>query len=648
MQDLQLIDSQTLLKHLYINAPIGIALISLDRKWMSVNPTVCSIFGYSEEEFKDVILEEIRHPDDRNNTTDLLTKLMDGVIPSYEVENRYFNKNGHIVWTYVHVSLVRDDNDGKPLYFITQFIDVTKNKLAELKLQESIERYTSLKKYNHDAIISFGLDGIIINGNNMVHQMTGYLIEELIGNGMSKLIGEKSATHLLLALNDHVEIEKVEKNITYIQHKDGYSVEVLVTLAPIIIQTKTMGFYIIAKDMTEQKKLIIEKEAAEKTNKAKSEFLAMMSHEIRTPMNGVIGMTDVLLDTKLDEEQIDYVKIIKKSGDTLLAIINDILDFSKIESGKTELMEEPMNVRDILSETLYMVMSKALEKNLEITTSVCPRVPNLVYGDSTKLRQVLMNLLSNAIKFTPNGAIAISIDTVSHELNKVRLQFAIRDTGIGVPKEQAGHLFEPFYQVDHFMTRRTEGTGLGLAICKKLVALMDGQIWHEASDDQIGSTFSFTANFRVQTNLVDPLQYEMWPQEDNIVDNSTEQTLKILIAEDNDVNQIVLKKMIEKLGHKATLVANGKEAVEAVKRYPYDIIFMDIQMPWMDGITATKLINDMYTGKKRPCIVAVTAHAIKGDSEKYLSVGMDAYISKPISINAISEIIERFEKLKQI
>lgn len=646
MQDLKLFDPQVLFKHLYINAPIGIALISLDRKWMNVNPAVRSIFGYSEEEFMNFTLEDIRHPDDKYNTRGLLSELLDGVIPSFEVENRYFNKNGNIVWTFVHVSLVRDDNDGKPLYFITQFIDVTKNKLAELKLQESIERYTSLKKYNHDAIISFGLDGIIINGNNMVQQMTGYLIEELIGSGLSKLIGEKSSTNLLLALNDHKEIEKVEKDISLIQHKDGYSVEVLVTLAPIIIQTQTMGFYIIAKDMTEQKKLIIEKEAAEKTNKAKSEFLAMMSHEIRTPMNGVIGMTDVLLDTNLDEEQIEYVQIIKKSGDTLLAIINDILDFSKIESGKSELMEEPLNVRDILSETIYMVMSKALEKNLEITTSVCPKVPDLLQGDITKIRQVLMNLLSNAIKFTPNGAISISVDTVSQELNKVRLQFAVQDTGIGVPKEQVSHLFEPFYQVDHFMTRKTEGTGLGLAICKKLVELMDGQIWHEASKDQTGSTFLFTANFRVQPNHLNSSQYEMWPQQDDIVENSTEQTLKILIAEDNEVNQLVLKKMIEKLGHKTTIVQNGKEAVEAVKRYPYDIIFMDIQMPWMDGLTATKLINEMLNGKKSPYIVAVTAHAIKGDSERYLSVGMNAYISKPISINAISEIIERFEKMK--
>ncbi|MCR2806601.1 PAS domain S-box protein [Paenibacillus soyae] len=638
MQNLETIDPQALFGHIYTNAPIGIALISLDRKWIHVNPAVCRIFGYTEEEFMHFTIEDIRHPDDGGNASGLLTELWEGVIPSFESENRYLNKDGDIVWTSVHVSLVRDENDGKPLYYICQFIDVTKNKLAEMKLQESIERYTSLKKYNHDAIISFGLDGVMINGNSMAQQMTGYLIEELIGSQISKLIGDKNAARLLLALNHHADIERVEKDISFIRHKDGHSVEVLVTLAPIIIQNQTMGFYIIAKDMTEQKKLIIEKEAAEKTNKAKSDFLAMMSHEIRTPMNGVIGMTDVLLETKLDEEQMEYVQIIKKSGDTLLAIINDILDFSKIESGKTELMEEPLNVRAVLSETLYLVMSKALEKNLEITTSVDPKVPNLVQGDVTKLRQVLLNLLSNAIKFTPNGAISIVVETVSQEMNTVRLQFAIRDTGIGVPKDQVSQLFEPFYQVDHFMTRKTEGTGLGLAICKKLVELMDGQIWHEAPEDQTGSTFLFTASFRVQSS--DSESCDSWPELDGSFENSTEPSLKILIAEDNEVNQVVLKKMIEKLGHKTTLVQNGQEAVEAVKRYPYDIIFMDIQMPGMDGLEATKRIHETLADKKKPCIVAVTAHAMKGDCEKYLAEGMDAYVSKPISIDAISAILE--------
>ncbi|NOU94358.1 PAS domain S-box protein [Paenibacillus sp. LMG 31456] len=645
MQEFKVYNSQTLFEHIYRNSPIGIALISLEQKWTHVNPTVCNILGYSEEEFLILTADEFSHPDDVGNTERLIRDLLDGAISFFEIEKRYFHKNGHIVWTSLHVSLVRDENDGQPLYFITQIIDVTKNKLAELKLQESIERYTSLKKYNHDAIISFGLDGIIINGNNMAQHLTGYTIEEMIGGTISKLIGENNLAKLLLTLKDHTTIERIEKDINDIKHKDGCTVEVLVTLAPIIIQAKIVGFYIIAKDMTEQKKLIIEKEAAEKTNKAKSDFLAMMSHEIRTPMNGVIGMTDVLLETNLDKEQIEYVQVIKQSGDTLLTIINDILDFSKIESGKTELIEEPFNVRAILSESLYMFMSKALEKNLEITTSVCPYVPNIVHGDATKLRQVLMNLLSNAIKFTPNGAIAISVENISQELDTVRLKFGIKDTGIGVPKEKVIHLFEPFYQVDHFMTRKTEGTGLGLAICKKLVHLMDGEIWHESSTDHTGSTFLFTANFQIQPHL-ESMQFDMSIQQDNSMENPAEHSVKILIAEDNEVNQVVLKKMVEKLGYTATLVHNGKDALEAVKQYPYDIIFMDIQMPWMDGLEATKAIKEIAatsSNKKRPYIVAVTAHAIKGDCQKYIAEGMDEYVSKPVSIHAISGIIDKFK-----
>lgn len=633
MSDINIFGHQALFEHVYKSAPIGIALVTIEGSWISVNPAACKMFGYTDEELMARPATDYIYSECINNK-DKLMQSLDEASSTISVEKQFVHKDGNVIWASMHVSLVRDDQDQTPLFFISQIVDITDSKVAEQKLQESIERYTSLKKYNHDAIISFNLEGGIINGNQMAEQLTGFKIPELIGTKISNLIGERNLARVLSSAADYVA---AEKGINCIHHRDGHQVEVLATLAPIVIHGKNVGFYIIAKDMTEQKRLIIEKEAAEKTNKAKSEFLAMMSHEIRTPMNGVIGMTDLILETELDEEQREYVQIIKKSGTTLLNIINDILDFSKIESGRTELVEETFSLRTALSETLNMILPKALDKNIEVTTSVASDVPNQVYGDVTKLRQVLMNLLSNAIKFTPNGAVSISVQCVRNQANSKLIQFSVTDTGIGVPSEKIAQLFEPFYQVDHYMTRQVEGTGLGLAICKKLVQLMGGDIWYERNPNQQGSVFTFTVDFSFSANA------RNMPEAGTIHENHSDGSdLKILIAEDNEVNQLVLKKMIEKLGYNSTTVLNGLEAVEAFKRYPYDMVFMDIQMPFMDGMEAVQLIKESAPPDHQPYIVAVTAHAIKGDREKYLGMGMDEYVSKPVSLNVISAIIDRF------
>lgn len=633
MSDINIFGHQALFEHVYKSAPIGIALVTIEGSWISVNPAACKMFGYTDEELMAQPATDYIYSECINNKDKLLQSL-DEASSTISVEKQFVHRDGNVIWASIHVSLVRDDQDQTPLFFISQIVDITDSKVAEQKLQESIERYTSLKKYNHDAIISFNLEGRIINGNQMAEQLTGFKIPELIGTKISNLIGERNLARVLSSAADYVA---AEKGINCIHHKDGHQVEVLATLAPIVIHGKNVGFYIIAKDMTEQKRLIIEKEAAEKTNKAKSEFLAMMSHEIRTPMNGVIGMTDLILETELDEEQREYVQIIKKSGTTLLNIINDILDFSKIESGRTELVEETFSLRTALSETLNMILPKALDKNIEVTTSVASDVPNQVYGDVTKLRQVLMNLLSNAIKFTPNGSVSISVQCVRDQANSKLIQFSVTDTGIGVPNEKIAQLFEPFYQVDHYMTRQVEGTGLGLAICKKLVQLMGGDIWYERNPNQQGSVFTFTVDFSFSANAGN------MPEAGTVHENHSDGSdLKILIAEDNEVNQLVLKKMIEKLGYNSTTVLNGLEAVEAFKRYPYDMVFMDIQMPFMDGMEAVQLIKESATPDHQPYIVAVTAHAIKGDREKYLGMGMDEYVSKPVSLNVISAIIDQF------
>ena len=638
MSEANIFGHQALFEHVYKSAPIGIALVTIEGKWISVNPAACKMFGLSEKELLQQPATDYIYSECIDGSEKLIRSLSEN-LRTVAFEKQFMHKDGRRIWASVHVSLVRDEKDKTPLFFISQMVDITDSKVAEQKLQESIERYTSLKKYNHDAIISFNLQGEIMNGNQMAEKLTGYTIPELAGKRISLLMGEHN---LRRVLSDSAHYAAVEKSINGIRHKDGHMVEVLATLAPIVIHNKNVGFYIIAKDMTEQKKLIIEKEAAEKTNKAKSEFLAMMSHEIRTPMNGVIGMTDLILDTDLDEEQREYVQIIKRSGTTLLNIINDILDFSKIESGRTELSEETFSLRNTLSETMNLMLPKALEKNIEVTTSVAPDVQDQVYGDMTKLRQVLMNLLSNAVKFTPTGSVSVSVSCIQSLHGSGLIQFSVTDTGIGVPSEKVSQLFEPFYQVDHYMTRQVEGTGLGLAICKKLVELMGGEIWYEPNPKQTGSVFTFTVQLKYP--LVAMNEGEENPVQE--IDDADGNAFKILIVEDNEVNQLVLKKIIEKLGYPSETVPNGLEAVEAYKQYPYDLIFMDIQMPFMDGMEAARIIKQSAPAEKRPYIVAVTAHAIKGDREKYLAMGMDEYVSKPVSMQAVSDVIDIFRAIR--
>jgi CheY-like chemotaxis protein/nitrogen-specific signal transduction histidine kinase len=546
------------------------------------------------------------------------------------------------------------------------------------------------------------------------------------------------------------------------------------------------GFLAVARDISEKNRYEQElkeaKETAESATIAKSQFLATMSHEIRTPMNGVIGMTDLLLQTTLNDEQKEYTEIIRSSGETLLTLINDILDFSKIESGKLDMEKRPIEVQSLIEETFDLIARRAVEKQLDIIYSIDPSVPPYIIGDPVRLRQILLNLINNAIKFTDHGEVLVSVKEIGKEGGTTVLQFSVRDTGIGIPKDKVEKLFQAFSQVDASTTRKFGGTGLGLVITKRLVELMEGTVGVESEEGK-GSTFHFTIKVPTTTSieglpkkyirgkipelqgkrvlLVDDnatnlnilsIQCTNWgmhprattshrealkwinkndPFDIAIVDfempemngvelvrtmhrsrkdkpfpvvlfsssgraefNDEENALfsavivkpmkqaqlystlidvlaknkigpfvqvdsgrrkieqlahqiplEILIAEDNLINQKLALRLLQELGYSADIAANGKEALRMTGQKKYDIILMDLHMPEMDGLSATKEIVRTNDASSRPKIIAMTADAMSGDREKCIDAGMDDYLSKPVRLEGLRLMLQTYGEM---
>jgi PAS domain S-box-containing protein len=567
--------------------------------------------------------------------------MTEGVTAPTEVE--YIHTDGHRIPTLLGLASL-DSTEDTAIGFI---VDLSGRKRAEEQLRKSEQRLLALVDSLDDIVVEMDAEGTLLDVWARTDELLPRPKTEMMGQNIAALVGGAIGKSYLEKLQTALQTGgSQEFEYSFRRSKDPDTLRwVMVRIHPTRSgATAGKTACLVISEITARKQAEEElrkaKEAAEAANVAKSEFLANMSHEIRTPMNGILGTLELVLDTPLDSEQRECLGMAKTSADSLLAILSDILDLSKVEARKLDLSSEEFRLRHTVEGAVKIMSARAREKKLKLTCRIDDTVPDALNGDGMRLGQVLLNLVGNAIKFTSQGEVEVQVGLESRSPGRAELHFIVRDTGIGIAPDKQSLIFQAFSQADGSMTRRFGGTGLGLTISSRLAEMMGGRMWVESAPDQ-GSLFHFTAIFVAPANNVVPIARTTAPVGANSQHKAILGSLHILLAEDNPINQRVAVRILEKHGHRVAVAGNGREAVEALERGPFDMVLMDVQMPVMTGLEATAAIRtrEKLSGGHTP-IIALTAGAMEGDREKCLAGGMDDYMAKPFQTEVLMHVVQ--------
>lgn len=609
--------------------PINIFLKDENKKFLFVNKQTASSLNLEIEEFIGKTDLDV-HPE---NIANKLQDDDDQVWQSNEliIKEEEITRGSERFHLLSGKKIIEDEiNNTKMLLGFS--LDITEKKIQEDKLKYQQEFIQAVIDGSPNLIFVKDYEGNFL--------MINEAVADLFGSSKETVINQNNA-----AVHDHPEeveaYSKIDRQVISemktIDLEEPFSLPngetkwFYTIKKPLVRPDGTVHALAISIDITDRKKfeeeLKVAKENAEEASLAKTNFLSNMSHEIRTPLNAILGMTSLLEKSIPGKKEKSYLSAVKKSGENLLNIINEILDFAKIDAGKMTIDKSPIDVNEIINNVLISMRPKAEEKDLLITSKTDVKIKNHLIGDPLRLTQILMNLLSNSLKFTEKGSVMVSSNLINDEPNKQTIRFMIKDSGIGIAEEMQQKVFESFTQEDSSITRRFGGSGLGLPICKSLVELQGGEIWLQSKKGK-GTTFYFDLSFEVgksQESKSKTIQKDFTP----LLENK-----KILIAEDNLINQFLIKSILEQWKVNFEIANNGKEVIEKLKSNNFDAVLMDIQMPVMDGTEATHIIRTTFEESKRNIpILALTANALNGNKEHYLNVGMNDYIAKPFDTN---------------